>query len=215
MRSRRLGRSGASGWRRRAGARRHGPLVRVARRAARWRASGRSRRRARSTARTCSITPRGRGWLRGESADGHVSGRPGTAIAVTVADCVPVFIAHPSGAIALLHSGWRGTAARSSSGIGGVDGSGLSAGELLMHTGRRSAATATRSAPTSTRSSPEGIRAGRRRSICARSSPNTRAPWCPTHHHERVMYAVRQHQFFSHRAGDDGRQLGVMIGEPS
>src|SRR6185369_17260158 len=29
-----------------------------------------------------------------------------------VADCVPVFLAHPSGAAAALHSGWRGTARR-------------------------------------------------------------------------------------------------------
>ena len=36
----------------------------------------------------------------------------GPRLAVSIADCVPVFIAHPSGAIALLHSGWRGTAAR-------------------------------------------------------------------------------------------------------
>ena len=47
-----------------------------------------------------------------DDADGHVAADRGTALAVTVADCVPVFIAHPSGAIALLHSGWRGTAAR-------------------------------------------------------------------------------------------------------
>ena len=53
-----------------------------------------------------------RGWLRSENADGHLSLRSGTAMAVTVADCVPVFVAHPGGAVAVLHSGWRGTAAR-------------------------------------------------------------------------------------------------------
>jgi len=36
----------------------------------------------------------------------------GIALAVGVADCVPVFIAHPSGIVALVHSGWRGTAGR-------------------------------------------------------------------------------------------------------
>jgi copper oxidase (laccase) domain-containing protein len=51
------------------------------------------------------------GWLRGDAADGHFSRERGTGFAVTVADCVPVFVAHPSGAIALLHAGWRGTAA--------------------------------------------------------------------------------------------------------
>ncbi len=52
-----------------------------------------------------------RGWLRGPAADGHVALARGTTLAVTVADCVPVYVAHPSGAIALLHSGWRGTVA--------------------------------------------------------------------------------------------------------
>ncbi len=52
-----------------------------------------------------------RGWLRGPAADGHVAPARGTALAVTVADCVPVFVVHPSGATALLHSGWRGTVA--------------------------------------------------------------------------------------------------------
>ena len=52
------------------------------------------------------------GLLRGPEADGHLSAERGTAMAVTVADCVPVFLAHPAGAAAALHSGWRGTAAR-------------------------------------------------------------------------------------------------------
>jgi YfiH family protein len=51
------------------------------------------------------------GWLRADAADGHFSRRRGIALAVTVADCVPVFLAHASGAVALLHAGWRGTAA--------------------------------------------------------------------------------------------------------
>ena len=51
------------------------------------------------------------GWLRGPAADGHIAFQRGTSLAVTVADCVPVYVAHASGAIALLHSGWRGTAA--------------------------------------------------------------------------------------------------------
>src|SRR5690606_7559315 len=51
------------------------------------------------------------GWLRADGADGHLTVLPGTSFAVTVADCVPVFVAHPTGAAALLHAGWRGTAA--------------------------------------------------------------------------------------------------------
>lgn len=51
------------------------------------------------------------GWLIGEGWDGHATGSPGVLLAVSVADCIPVYVADPgSGAIALLHAGWRGTA---------------------------------------------------------------------------------------------------------
>ncbi len=44
--------------------------------------------------------------------DGHVSDAAGLLLAVTVADCVPVYLLEPaSGSLALLHAGWRGTAA--------------------------------------------------------------------------------------------------------
>ena len=49
------------------------------------------------------------GWLRVDGADGHLLVGAG-ALAVTIADCVPIFIAHPSGAIGIVHAGWRGTA---------------------------------------------------------------------------------------------------------
>lgn len=52
------------------------------------------------------------GWQIHEGADGHITALHGTALLVTVADCVPVYVADPAtGAIALLHAGWRGTAA--------------------------------------------------------------------------------------------------------
>lgn len=41
------------------------------------------------------------------------SHRPGAALAVRTADCVPVLLAHPrSGGVAAVHSGWRSTEAR-------------------------------------------------------------------------------------------------------
>lgn len=49
------------------------------------------------------------GWLRVDDADGHVVLGAGAA-AITIADCVPVFIAHPSGAVGIVHAGWRGVA---------------------------------------------------------------------------------------------------------
>jgi YfiH family protein len=43
--------------------------------------------------------------------DGHLTREEGILLAVTIADCVPVFLAHPtSGTVALVHAGWRGVA---------------------------------------------------------------------------------------------------------
>jgi YfiH family protein len=52
------------------------------------------------------------GWHVGDELDGHATLQPGLLLAVTVADCVPVYLAAPGGrAFALLHAGWRGVAA--------------------------------------------------------------------------------------------------------
>jgi YfiH family protein len=52
------------------------------------------------------------GFLLGGEADGHVARGPGLLLTISVADCVPVFVVDPQmRAIALLHAGWRGTAA--------------------------------------------------------------------------------------------------------
>jgi len=47
-----------------------------------------------------------------QGVDGHATEVRGLLLAISVADCVPVFLHHPgSGSVAALHSGWRGTAA--------------------------------------------------------------------------------------------------------
>jgi YfiH family protein len=155
------------------------------------------------------------GWLRADNADGHAAIERGTAIAVTVADCVPVFIAHESGAIALLHSGWRGTAAR-------IVEKGI---ELLMKRGY----------------APAGMRVHTGPAICGKcyevsadvyAQLRGKNPGKPTPVDLRAIIAdharalgVREittspsctrcdnDRFFSHRAGDLGRQLGVMIAD--
>jgi YfiH family protein len=51
------------------------------------------------------------GWQIHDGADGHLTAVRGALLTVTVADCVPVYLAAPGeGAVALLHAGWRGTA---------------------------------------------------------------------------------------------------------
>jgi YfiH family protein len=47
-----------------------------------------------------------------DDADGHVTDTPGLLLAVSIADCVPIFLVDATRhAIALLHAGWRGVAA--------------------------------------------------------------------------------------------------------
>lgn len=52
------------------------------------------------------------GIMIADTADGHATARPGVLLAVSIADCVPIFVVAPDvRAIALLHGGWRGVAA--------------------------------------------------------------------------------------------------------
>ena len=157
------------------------------------------------------------GWLRVPAADGHIAAAPGTAFAVTIADCVPVFLAHPSGAVALLHSGWRGTAGRITDvAIAAFARLGLPARELHLHLGPAICGSCYEV-------SPDVFAQLTGRTVSAPSTVDLRSlisghahllgvrhitvsPWCTRCHNER---------FFSHRAGDAGRQLAVVVKEGS
>ena len=78
------------------------------------------------------------GGLIVDATDGHATGQPGVLLTISVADCTPVYLADPTrGAIALLHAGWRGTAARIlAAGIAAlVEQSGSHVSEIVMHCG--------------------------------------------------------------------------------
>lgn len=155
------------------------------------------------------------GWLRADEADGHAAIDRGTAMAVSIADCVPVFVIHPSGAAALLHSGWRGTAARIvEAGISAITHRGLPAAELRVHLGPAICGKCYEVSPevyerlTGARPSKPAVV-----DLRALIADHARAagvrhisvsPSCPRCHNDR---------FFSHRAGDAGRQLGVLIAD--
>lgn len=152
------------------------------------------------------------GWLRVPAADGHLARERGTAFAVTIADCVPVFLAHPSGAVALLHSGWRGTAGRITEvAIAALAGLGLPANALHLHLGPAICGSCyevspdvysqltgrTVAAPTTV--DLRSLIAGHAHLLGVRHI--TVSPWCTRCHNDR---------FFSHRAGDEGRQIAVI-----
>lgn len=160
------------------------------------------------------------GWLRAPEADGHVCAADvPTAAAVTVADCVPVFLAHPAGSGALLHSGWRGTEARMvEGGIDALAAVGCRASELTMHLGPAICGKCYEVSP-----DVYGRLTGRRvdastcvdlRGIIAEHAAAhgvrtiSMSPWCTRCDNAR---------FYSHRAGDTGRQVSVIarIAPPS
>lgn len=78
------------------------------------------------------------GWLVLSGYDGHVTRHAGILLTVTVADCVPVYLAHPpTGGVALLHAGWRGIVAgilqRGIDRLGDITGAPTE--EFVMHCG--------------------------------------------------------------------------------
>lgn len=164
-------------------------------------------------ARVLAHEPGWEGWLRAGEADGHFASGRDTALSVTIADCVPVFIAHPGGAVALLHSGWRGTVARIvEQGVAAFARCGLPAAELRMHLGPaicgrcyEVSADVARQLTGRTPPAPSMVdlrlliadharMAGVKHLSCSR-----RCTKCDNAH------------FFSHRGGDAGRQLAVIF----
>ena len=79
----------------------------------------------------------GRGLVILEGADGHATNAPGLLLAVTVADCIPVYLLDPvRRAVALLHAGWRGVAAGIlTKAIEMLRGNGTRVENLLVHCG--------------------------------------------------------------------------------
>ena len=160
-------------------------------------------------------TPGWEGWLRVRDADGHVSVDRGTGMAVTIADCVPVFIAHPSGAIALLHSGWRGTEGRIvEHGVDALARRGVPPGELHVHLGPAICGACYEVSP-EVHGRLTGRAADRPTRVDLRALIAEHARGAGVRHITTSPYCTRcdNARFFSHRVGDPGRQLGVMIAE--
>lgn len=156
------------------------------------------------------------GWsgiLRVPDADGHLSLETPTAMAVTLADCVPVFIGHPSGVAAMLHSGWQGTVAGiTARAIARLAADGLDPADLVVHCGPSICGKCYEVGPdvygkltglAVTDPTPVDLRALIAES--ARGAGVTQvsvSQACTLHHNDR---------FYSHRAGDAGRQLGLIV----
>lgn len=152
------------------------------------------------------------GWLRGPEADGHLSAERGTAMAVTVADCVPVFLAHPSGAAAALHSGWRGTAGRiTERAIALFAELGHPARELRLHCGPAICARCYE-VSADVFGQLTGRDPGRPATVDLRAliADHARAVGVRQISVSPLCTRCDSDRFYSHRAGDPGRQLGVV-----
>lgn len=153
------------------------------------------------------------GWRRLEAADGHVTATPGTALAVTIADCVPVFLAHTSGAVGVLHAGWRGVA-------GGVLGAGLAAmaalgapsNEVHVHLGPAISGRNYEVGP-DVYEQLTGWSTVRPRNVDLRALLAEQARERGVVHLSASVACTREDsdRFFSHRGGDAGRQVAVIV----
>ncbi|HVH66556.1 MAG TPA: polyphenol oxidase family protein [Gemmatimonadales bacterium] len=153
------------------------------------------------------------GWLILDGLDGHATGVPGLLLSVTVADCIPVYLAVPQKrVVALLHAGWRGTVARVLE--RGVEvlkrHAFVRAGDIVMHCGVGicGACYVVGSEVLTQFSGRPESDSGQLdlRAVLARQGQElglgeiTLSPWCSAHDRD---------QFFSHRAsgGRDGRMI--------
>ena len=153
------------------------------------------------------------GWLRALEADGHAAIARGTALAVTIADCVPIFIAHPSGAVAVLHSGWRGTSAKIvEQGIAALAHRGCPPSELRIHLGPAICGKCYEVSPDVIRQL-TGANASRPAPVDLRAliADHARAMGVQ---HIAISPSCTQcdnDRFYSHRAGDVGRQVAMIF----
>ena len=154
------------------------------------------------------------GWLRGGEADGQVAATRGIGLAVSIADCVPVFLAHESGVVGLLHSGWRGTAGRIvEDAIRIITGRGIAASEIQIHLGPAICGRCYE-VDADVRAQLTGRPATRPGNVDLRSLIGEHASELGV---QKVSVSPEctkcdNEKFFSHRAGDAGRQVAVIVG---
>lgn len=158
----------------------------------------------------------GPGLLLVGKGDGHATDRPGILLTVSLADCVPVYLVGPAlPAVALLHAGWRGTAAGIlERGLAVLeDRLALSPGDLHLHLGPAICGDCYEVGP-EVHEALGGDRPGKPEPVDLRADLAARAArrGVPT---ERISVSelctrCGDGGLFSHRGGDEGRQVGYL-----
>jgi len=146
--------------------------------------------------------------------DGHATSEPGVLLAVSAADCVPIFVVDPEErSVAVLHAGWRGAAAGMlERGLDAVAGD-AAPSRLLLHLGPAICGRCYEVGPEVFQAlglpRPEGPKLLDLRDVLARRALARGVS--PTN------LTVSEHctrctgsGLFSHRGGDRGRQVGYL-----
>ncbi|MBM4193914.1 MAG: polyphenol oxidase family protein [Gemmatimonadetes bacterium] len=156
------------------------------------------------------------GWLRIEGVDGHLVTAPRGAAAVTIADCVPVFLAKPDGMVAIVHAGWRGTAAQLVPAmIERMAQYGAPAHEIHVHLGPAICGRCYEVGPDVYRQL-TGYDTVRNRHVDLRALLAEQAKESGVLHVSASAFCTKcdNDRFFSHRAGDAERQIAVIAATP-
>ncbi len=152
------------------------------------------------------------GWRRSDGFDAHVVCATGAAV-VTVADCVPVFIAHESGTVALAHAGWRGTAAGVLPKVlAAIEARGVDVTKAHVHLGPAVCGRCYEVAP-DVYEQLTGWQTTRHRNVDLRALLAEQASNAGVRHVTASAWCTRcdRDRFFSHRGGDAGRQVAVIV----
>ncbi len=159
------------------------------------------------------------GWHLAEAVDAHATAQRGLLLAVTVADCVPVYLAAPgTPCVALLHAGWRGVAAGVlERGVGLLASrAGVAASALVMHLGVAICGACYEVGPEVVLAI-EGRRVRRATQLDLRDALAARAARLGVGEvtRSRLCTACERERFFSHRgsSGRDGR-MAAYLGRP-
>ena len=156
--------------------------------------------------------PTWEGWVRHQGADGHLLFGVG-GLAVTVADCVPVFLAHEDGPVGAVHAGWRGVAGGIlAEAVRALEVAGHAAAGLRVHFGPSICGRCYEVGP-EVYHQLTGFETQRPRQVDLRALLAEQAKALGVGRWSADLECTRcdNDRFFSHRAGDAGRQIGVIV----
>lgn len=157
--------------------------------------------------------------IAGADADGHCTRTPGTLLTISVADCVPVtLVASGPRAAAIVHAGWRGTAAGVlEAGLQAMRNAGADAASIWVHLGPAICGRCYEVGPEVFEALGLDVPAGRLLDLRAALARRAAEAGIPPEQVSVSEWCTRcdSDTLFSHRGGSTGRQLGFVALRPT